>query len=152
MTFSRYVTVYELVNSMFMKSIIIDGKEKITIEDIVKMLSFDKKGDVNRYVQNVAASRNYIIEVIENLQPDPWICLQKGRYERVTYNSLQTCLTIANSIAHNGARIVACIGGASTVGEGAVASLNKEEIIRAQFDLDEETEKLKVFTEASKIY
>lgn len=50
MTFSRYVTVYELVNSMFMKSIIIDGKEKITIEDIVKMLSLDKKGDVNRYV------------------------------------------------------------------------------------------------------
>jgi protein transport protein SEC23 len=151
-TFSRYISVYELNNDKFVKCVIMDGKEQIKLEDIQKMIGVDKKEDASKYVQNVAEARESIIEIIESLTPDPWLVMQKGRYERATYIGLLTCVTIGVAMKANGARIVALLGGPATIGSGLVASLNKDEIIRAHCDFEEETEKTKVFKEAYTSY
>jgi protein transport protein SEC23 len=153
-TFSRYITVYEMANSKFIKSVMMDGKEKIAQDDILKMLGIgaDKKEETAKYIVNVGQKRENIVEIIESLQPDPWLCLQHGRYERPTFVALQACLAIATAYKSNGGRIVSCLGGPATLGEGTVASMSKEQIIRAHCDLEEETEKAKVYKDACTAY
>lgn len=151
-TFSRYISVYELSNSMFVRSTIMDGKEQIKMDDIQKMLGIEKKDEVLRYIQNVAEARENIVEIIESIHPDPWLVMQKGRYERATYTALLTCAALGSASKSNGGRILALLGGPATIGSGIVASLNKGEIIRAHCDFEEETEKVKVFKESFQIY
>lgn len=151
-TFSRYVNVFELQNPTFVKSTIMDGKEKISVEDIQKMLSVDKKDEIHRYVQPLETARKNILEIIEYITPDPWICLQTGRAERTILTALNACLALGISFKNFGGRVVCCLGGPATIGEGTVASLKKEEIMRAHFDLEQETEKAKVFKDAYTVY
>lgn len=129
-----------------------DGKEQIKLEDIQKMIGVDKKEDALKYVQNVGEARENIIEIIESLTPDPWLIMQKGRYERSTYIGLLTCVTVASAMKAGGARILALLGGPATIGAGIVASLSKDEIIRAHCDFEEDTEKTKIFKESYTTY
>ena len=146
--------MFELSNAKFIKSILMDGKEKINVEEISKMLGLgvEKKDEPNKYVVNIGSNRENIIQIVESLQPDPWLCLQKGRFERPTHVALLSCLAIGQMVKSNGGRIVCCLGGPATLGEGIVASTGKEEIIRAHCDLEEDTEKSKIYKEACASY
>lgn len=137
---------------MFVRSTIMDGKEQIKLEDIQKMLGIEKKDEVLRYVQNVAEARENIVEIIESIHPDPWLVMQKGRYERATYIALLTCAALGSASKANGGRIVAMLGGPATIGSGIIASLSKDQIIRAHCDFEEDTEKVKVFNESFQTY
>lgn len=152
MTFSRYINVYELQNTNFVKSVIIDGKEKVPMETLQTMLGVEKKDEHQKYIQNLGASRQNILEILDSLSPDPWLCMQKGRFERTTHQALTACLALASSYQNLGGRVVACLGGPATLGEGTIASLQKEEIMRAHFDLEQETDKAKLFAAAGEVY
>jgi protein transport protein SEC23 len=144
--------VYELGNDNFIKSTIMDGNEKLTFDDMIKMLNLGLKDEVHKFLQNIGKKRQTLLDAVDSLQPDPWLCQQEGRYQRSTYLAIQACIALGAGVKSLGGRIVACLGGPATIGEGLIASLNKADIIRAHYDLEDNTEKLKVYEDAVKVY
>lgn len=153
-TFSRYVSVYELSNQIFIRSVIMDGKEKLKFEDTQKMLGIKPQGkeDIRKYLARVGELRENIVEAVRSISADPWVVLAQGRPERALHSALQACLALTAGAKSNGGRVVACIGGPATVGEGIIAPMSKQEFMRAHFDLEEGNPKAKMYEEALTCY
>lgn len=154
-TFTRYIQVYEMNNTHSVKSLIIDGKEDVTIEKIHSLLDISRKSSSqpnSKFFCNVQQNLDHVLAVVDSLQSDPWLCMIQGRPYRALGAAVKSGIALSESFKCLGARMAILIGGPPTIGKGVVASTEKANMIRAHFNLEKGDETAQIYEASLKFY
>ena len=163
-TFGTMVSVHELGFEAIPKAYVFRGTKEYTNQQLQEMLGLQGAGakQTNQLLPNQAARfilpvkqvELQLSNIFEQLQRDPWPVDADKRPQRATGAACAIAVGLIESLfgqhGHGGARLMMFLGGAGTVGSGAVVGLALKESIRSHHEIAEDT--AKYFKKASKFY
>lgn len=153
-TYGTTVQVYELGYSECSKAFVFRGDKGPTFDQVQDQLgirpNFTQQGTnpqqpqqtttsaivQSRFLLPLSDCELSISSIIEELQVDPWPVKGARRSKRCTGVAMSIAVSLLEcSFAGVGARIVTCMGGPCTLGEGTIVGLDNKEQIRLHNDL-----------------
>lgn len=161
-TFGTMVSVHELGFEEMPKAYVFRGNKEYTTPQLQEMLGLTPQAQAQAQAQkNFAQAARFVLPVgkvefalssiFEQLQRDPWPVDSDKRPQRATGAACSIAVSLMESLFPNhGARLLMFLGGAGTVGAGAVVGLPLKESIRSHHEIAED--QAKYFKKASKFY
>lgn len=114
-------------------------------------LTINKKA-VGKFIVPVGEGEAAINMILDDLQPDPWTVKSGFRPLRSTGTAMNVAVSILETFASVGSRIISMIGGACTNGPGQIVATPKTEVLRSHHDIQKNNEKCKLMKKATEFY
>ncbi|CAH8360662.1 unnamed protein product [Eruca vesicaria subsp. sativa] len=169
--FDSFVRVYELGFPHCTKSYFFNGNKDYSKEQLLDQLSFFVKNpkpssgviagvrdglsaeDIARFLLPASDCQFTLHSVIEELGNNPWPVGPDHRPARCTGVALRIAAGLLGAcFPGSAARIMAFIGGPSTLGPGAIVSRELSEPIRSHKDIDKDSSSAPCYREAVEFY
>ncbi|EGC40209.1 hypothetical protein DICPUDRAFT_44673 [Dictyostelium purpureum] len=142
-TFGSMVQLYELGFTACPKSYVFRGNpsnSNFKISDLMQKVFFGSQETMNlqskRFLVPVSECEFHLTSILEEIQKDPCRVASDKRPLRATGMAFSVANALLSTIAPNtGARIMAFIGGAATIGPGLIVSEELKEPIRSHQEI-----------------
>ena len=161
-TFGSVCLVHELGFQEMPKTYAFRGNKAVTPATLSAQLGFAPRNDprssgaalgAKRFLLPVSDCEFALSSILEDLRRDSWPVPSGARPERCTGVALSVAQALLETThAQRSGRIIAMLGGACTVGPGAVVGTSLEETIRSHTDLAKNESNARYSKEATKFY
>lgn len=164
-SFDKNVFVHELAPEDFLTEKALNGEQIYDCEKIAGLLGFKtmskdavgaKIGQPSaallRLVAPLERGREHFRRVLNSLKVNKWPRRKGERFLRCTGAAVSVAVAIGQGFYSTGCNIIGFFGGPCTHGPGKMADLKMEILMRSHADLENDSAKIKMHTDAKKFY